>query len=214
MASPTWTCIHSEREALLADLDKLTPEQWATPSLCPGWTVHQVLGHVVALTTQTPISFAGKFLASGFRFDTMVARDVARHSGGTPEETMAVLRAHVEDTTAPPGPVDSWVGEIVVHGADIRRPLGLGHAPPTSTSVQAAEFYSTSNLLIGAKKRIQGLRLVVTDVDWNTGTGPEVRGEILPLVVAMTGRVDALRNLSGPGVQTLQRRMGGDDRRS
>ena len=207
MTTTTWTLIHSERQALLADLEKLTPEQWATPSLCPGWTVHQVLGHIVALTTQTPLSFGGKFLASGFRFEKMAAKDVARNSAGTPAETLAAFRAHLEDTTAPPGPVDSWVGEIVVHGADIRRPLGLHYAPPTSTSVRAADFYRGSNVLIGAKDRIQGLRLVARDVEWAAGEGPEVEGDILPLVVAMTGRADALEDLSGPGVEILQRRM-------
>ena len=206
MTSPTWTSIHSERQALLADLEQLTSRQWATPSLCPGWTVHQVLGHIVALTTQTPRSFAGKFLGSGFRFEKMAAKDVARNTAGSPAETLAAFRAHLHDTTAPPGPVDSWLGEIIVHGADIRRPLGLDYAPPTSICVRAADFYRKSNVLIGAKDRIQGLRLVARDVDWATGEGPEVNGDILSLVVVMTGRADALKDISGPGVAVLQGR--------
>jgi hypothetical protein len=84
----------------------------------------------------------------------------------------------VEDTTAPPGPVDSWIGEVV-HSADIRRPLGIPYAPPVTTSRQVADFYKGSNLLIGAKTRIADIHLVATDTDWTHGSGPEVRGPLL-----------------------------------
>jgi len=113
----------------------------------------------------------------------------------------------VGDTTAPPGPVDSWIGEVVVHGADIRRPLGLAYKPPVSTTRQVADFYKNSNLLIGAKSRIVGVRLLASDSDWTHGSGPEVCGPILSLVQAMTGRVIAIYDLSGEGVSTLLARM-------
>ena len=48
----------------------------------------------------------------------------------TPAATLAEVRAHLLDTTAPAGPIDSMVGEMVVHGADIRRPLGITFTPP------------------------------------------------------------------------------------
>jgi len=43
MAESPWPTIHAERAALADDLAGLSAEQWATPSLCQGWTVHQVL---------------------------------------------------------------------------------------------------------------------------------------------------------------------------
>lgn len=207
MSNSTWDLIHAERRQLLADLEHLTDDQWQTQSLCPSWNVHQMLGHVLALTKQTPPKFFGKFVASGFRFDAMVAKDVARQSSGTPAQTWAELGAHVDDTSAPPGPVDSWIGEIVVHGADIRRPLGIAYTPPVATTRQVADFYKNSNLLIGAKTRITGLRLVATDTDWSHGTGPAVHGPILSLVQAMTGRGVALADLSGEGTAELSGRM-------
>ncbi|HEX9546882.1 MAG TPA: hypothetical protein VF942_06065 [Acidimicrobiales bacterium] len=69
-----------------------------------------------------------------------------------------------------------------------------------------ATFYKGSNLIIGAKKRIAGLKLTATDVDWSTGDGPDASGPILSLVMAMTGRKAALGDLSGPGVETLRSR--------
>ena len=144
MSAETWALIHTERQNLISDLEKLTPEQWRTPSLCDAWNVHQMLGHLVALTKQTPPKFFGKFIAAWFNFDRLVARDVAKESAGTPQETLAEFTRHVEDTTAPPGPVDSWIGEVVVHSADIRRPLGIPYAPPVTTSRQVADFYKNS----------------------------------------------------------------------
>jgi len=42
-----WPLVHAERHALVDDLSRLTDEQWRTPSLCEGWTVHDVAAHLV-----------------------------------------------------------------------------------------------------------------------------------------------------------------------
>jgi len=94
-----------------------------------------------------------------------------------------------------------------VHSKDIRGPLGIAHAYPTDALVRVADFYKGSNLIIGAKSRIEGLTLTATDTDWSTGGGPEVRGPMLSLVMAMTGRSAVLPDLSGDGVDTLRGRM-------
>ena len=50
------------------------------------------------------------------------------------------------------------------------------------------------------------LTLRATDADWSHGTGPEVKGPILSLVMAMTGRKAADDDLAGDGVATLRSR--------
>lgn len=60
--------------------------------------------------------------------------------------------------------------------------------------------------LIGAKNRIAGVTLHATDTDWSHGSGPEVNGPLLSLVMAMTGRKVALNDLAGPGVEVLRSR--------
>ena len=70
----------------------------------------------------------------------------------------------------------AMLGEIVVHGEDIRRPLGLSHRPPDAALIALADSWKKSNLLIGAKRRIAGLRLQATDLDWDYGSGPELSG--------------------------------------
>ena len=90
--------------------------------------------------------------------------------------------------------------------ASLPRAAGIQHAYPADAVVAVADFYKGSNLLIGSKNRIAGLTLRATDADWSHGTGPEVKGPILSLVMAMTGRKAADDDLAGGGVATLRSR--------
>ncbi len=48
--------------------------------------------------------------------------------------------------------------------------------------------------------------LRATDADWSQGTGPEVAGPMISLVLAMAGRARAVDDLFGDGVATLRSR--------
>jgi hypothetical protein len=61
--------------------------------------------------------------------------------------------------------------------------------------------------LLGAKKRVTGLRLVATDVHWSHGEGPEVSGTGEAILLAATGRPAALGELRGAGLETLSARV-------
>jgi uncharacterized protein (TIGR03083 family) len=206
-AAGLWPTIHAERRALLADVERLTEEQWSTPSLCSGWSVRDVLGHMTATATMTPGSFFAGLVGSGFRFHAMSAKNVARETAGTPADTVARFGGVLTATTHPPGPLDTWLGETIVHAEDIRRPLGIPHAYPVDAVARVADFYQGSNLLLHGKSRIASLAVKATDADWSTGSGPEVTGPLLSLVLAMTGRPAALEDLSGDGLDILAARM-------
>lgn len=208
MRSPQiWTYIHAERQRLADTLEGLTPEQWDAHSWCEGWTVQETTGHVVAAAEQTFPNFYKELLAAGFRFNTFTARGASRAADAGPEALVRRLRARTTTTNHPPAPVLAMLGEIVVHGEDIRRPLGLSHSSPEPALIAVADGWKNSNLLIGAKRRIDGLRLRATDVDWSHGQGPEVAGPLQSLILAMTGRKAANGDLSGDGVATLASRM-------
>ena len=98
------------------------------------------------------------------------------------------------------------LGEIVVHGEDIRRPLALEHETPEAALVAVADNYKKTNILIGAKRRIAGLQLQATDTAWSHGAGPQVSGPLVALVLAMSGRAGALADLRGDGVEVLRAR--------
>jgi uncharacterized protein (TIGR03083 family) len=98
------------------------------------------------------------------------------------------------------------LGEVVVHGDDMRRPLGLSHHTPEAALVVVADNWKKTNILIGSKKRIEGLRLAATDAPWTHGDGLEVSGPLQSLLLAMTGRKQVLSDLSGDGVSVLASR--------
>ncbi len=54
-----------------------------------------------------------------------------------------------------------------------------------------------------AKKRIAGLKVTATYMDWSHGSGPEVAGPAEALVIMMAGRLVALNDLSGEGKAAL-----------
>jgi uncharacterized protein (TIGR03083 family) len=201
-----WPTVHSERKALASDLAALNDQQWSAPSLCTEWTVRDVVAHMTATAKITPPAFFGKMLASGFSLTRMQAKDIARERGASPAGTLAGFEEVLTSVKHPPGPADTWLGETIVHSEDIRRPLGISHSYPPDAVVRVADFFKNSNLIIGAKRRIEGLNLRATDVSWSHGSGPEVSGPILSLVMAMTGRKAALGDLSGEGVATLRSR--------
>ncbi len=202
----TWPAIHEERRALAIDLAGLGSDQWSTPSLCDGWTVEDVLAHMVATAKKTPPKFLGDLASSGFRFNAMTARDVAKEKGTAGPDTLQHFNAVLGRTTHPPGPLTAMLGEQVVHGEDIRRPLGMKHKYPDESLKTVADFFKSSNLLIGGKNRVAGLSLHATDLDWSSGSGPEVEGPMISLVLMIAGRKAALDDLSGPGMSSLRAR--------
>jgi uncharacterized protein (TIGR03083 family) len=206
MGTDIWPVVHAERKALAADLRALGDDDWATRSLCGEWTVRDVLAHMISAGTLTPPAFFGQLIASGFSFDKVQEKGVAAHQGTSPADTLAGFEAVLTSVKHPPGPGNTWLGEVIVHSEDIRRPLGITHQYPTAAVVQVADFYQGSNLLIGAKRRIEGLTLRATDAAWSHGTGPEVSGPIIAIVLAMTGRKTAADDLTGDGVTTLRAR--------
>ncbi|WP_245862684.1 maleylpyruvate isomerase family mycothiol-dependent enzyme [Georgenia soli] len=198
--------MHAERAALADDLAGLPEHRWATPSLCAGLSVREVVAHLTAGASLNPFTWMAGVIRCRFDFDKQVAMRLAEYLGSTPAETLARFRQVGDSRTAPPGPNVAWLGEAVVHAEDIRRPLGVRRAYPIETVTQVAEYYSRSDLVVVAKSRVQGLRLEAADGPFATGTGPLVRGATLALVMAMTGRAAYCEELEGDGVATLQDR--------
>ncbi|HEX6930863.1 MAG TPA: maleylpyruvate isomerase family mycothiol-dependent enzyme [Streptosporangiaceae bacterium] len=201
-----WPVIHAERKALAGDLGALQEAQWSTASLCTEWTVRDVLAHMTATAKMSPAGFVAKIAGSGFNFGKLQSKEIAAEKGASAADTLARFEAIMTSTGHPPGPPDTMLGETIVHSEDIRRALGLKHAYPTEAVVQAADFFKRSNLIIGTKRRITGLKLRATDTQWSAGEGPEVAGPMLDLLMAMTGRKSAAGELTGEGAETLAAR--------
>jgi uncharacterized protein (TIGR03083 family) len=201
-----WQVVHGERSQLATELAPLREEQWATQSQCPEWTVRDVVAHMTATASITPAAFLPKLIVSGFKFERLQAKGIAEQKGGSTADTLSNFRVVINSTKRPPGPKDTILGETIIHAEDIRRSLRLGHDYPTDAVVELAGFYDGSNLIMGTKRRIDGLMLRATDTEWSHGGGPEISGPMLALLMAMTGRKGALDDLAGDGVATLRTR--------
>jgi uncharacterized protein (TIGR03083 family) len=205
-ANETWKYIHAERISMADTLAGLTEEHWSTASWCTGWSVRQAAGHILAAAEQTPLNFYRALTAARFKFNVFTDHDAKRLGALSPEQLVSRLRARTSTTNHPPAPVLAMLGEIIVHGEDIRRPLGLSHRAPEVALVAVADSWKNSNLLIGSKRRIAGVRLRATDCDWTHGDGPEVSGPLNSLVLAMTGRKGSHGDLEGDGLSVLAAR--------
>ena len=206
MTIDVWATIFSERKGLGADLDGITPQQWDTRSLSTEWTVRDVVAHMAATARLSGAAFFPKLISSGFSLKRLQRKDIARERGASPDDTLRNFKSIMESKGRPPGPLDTMLGEVIIHSEDIRRPLGIAHQYPIDAVVQVADFYKGSNLIIGAKRRIAGVSLRATDAEWQHGSGPPVSGPITSLVMAMTGRRPPLDDLTGDGVAILRER--------
>ncbi|WP_205718583.1 maleylpyruvate isomerase family mycothiol-dependent enzyme [Actinomadura sp. WMMA1423] len=204
MKDDVWAMVHAERAALIEDLSRLDDEQWDEPSLCDGWTVHDVVAHLVDTARTTRLGFAVRLARARFDFDRQNAHGVQRERGAGPRETLERLRRVASRRSTPPAPLDSRLVEEVVHGEDIRRPLGLIHSYPQEAVVRSLLLQArTPAAFGGAKESTARIRLTATDAGLSIGDGPEVSGTALSLLLAISGRKAALDEFAGSGVSAL-----------
>ena len=206
-ATGTWSLIHAERAALAADLTELTEQRWATQSLCDQFTVREVLAHLTAGAGLNPVRWMAGVIRCRFDFDRQVAMRLAEHMGATPAETLARFGRVITSTTKPPVPIVAMLGETIVHGEDIRQPLGIERGYPVTTLTIVADYYQGSDLPVNSRGRARGLRLTATDGPFAAGAGPRVSGTTLALVMAMAGRTPYCDELDGDGVALLRERQ-------
>jgi uncharacterized protein (TIGR03083 family) len=187
-------------------LVELDDEQWNSPSLCAQWRIRDVLAHVTAGAEGAfgvGAILAG-MLRHGFNYNRWVAADGRVRGQQDPGIVLIALRNAAFNRKASSGarPVRSLM-HVLIHGQDICRPLGIKRELPEAHLVPVADFVKDDVHIFGAKKRIAGLKLTATDMDWSHGHGPEVTGPAEALVMMMAGRLVALDDLSGEGKAAL-----------
>lgn len=202
--SEVWPAVHAERLALLSDLENLSAKQWETPSLCPGWDVHDVLAHLTDSAMTTKWGFIRRMVLAGFDFDKDNAAGIAAHRCADPAETLAGFRAVLGRTSTPPAAPATRLVEAFVHGEDIRRPLGMrGDYPASHVATALAYQVRTSVKMGGGKEHAAGFTLAATDTAYGHGAGQEVRGQAIALLLAVSGRPVDPDEITGPGAEAF-----------
>ncbi len=206
---PVFAAAAEQRRGLADLVESLDDAQLATPSLCAGWDVRTVAGHLVAALILTPRSLVTPLVRARGSLDTantLMARDVARRPVF---ELAALLRRHATKRIAPPvtGP-RAPLTDTLVHGGDMRLPLGIPH-DPAPAAVRFCLDFVTAGRPIGFLPlgRLRGLRLQATDQDWAWGEGDAVSGRGIDLLMAACGRTATLPALAGPGSALLAERL-------
>jgi hypothetical protein len=136
--------------------------------------------------------------------------ELARRRAQLPAaEIAASLHRCADRRISPPlfGPPDP-LADVLVHGGDIRVPLGLPFAPDPQLSALAMDFltgpWPFGFVPLG---RLRGISLRANDICRSWGSGAEIRGPVAALMMAVSGRTALLHLLDGPGLPQLRRRL-------
>ena len=194
-----------ERADLAEFLATLTADEWGAESLCAGWTVKDVVAHVISYEELGLTGLFKRFVKGRVVRANEVG--VAEYSAMSTDELLAFLNRHLR----PQGLTARFGGMIglvdgTIHHQDIRRALSRPRVVPVRR-LQRILPLVPGNPRLGAGRRIRGLRLRANDIEWEHGDGPEVTGTGEALLLAMTGREQAARELTGPGATTLLGRL-------
>lgn len=198
---------YQERRDLAGFLQTLTPQDWETESLCAGWTVKDVVAHIISYEELNFFAVATRIIKGRFVHANDIG--VAHFAHKTPDELLDFLNRHLH----PQGLTAGFGGMIAlvdgtIHHQDIRRAVSKPRTiPPDRLSRILPRV--PGNPRLGAGRRIRGLHLQATDIDWNHGRHdhPTVTGTGESLLMAITGRRSALDELTGPGAAILTKRV-------
>lgn len=191
--------VEAERHRLCDRLDELTPEQWDAASSCVGWRVRDVLGHLVSLQDLPTRRLVLGVFTMG-QFHRRVDRFARDYGAREPAELLERCRRLAGGRAAPPvlGPI-APLTDIVVHGLDITRPLGLPPAASDEAVREVIEVCSRGLPTFVPRRLVRGLSFAATDLDWSAGSGPTVLGAWADLLSAMNGRTVEVSSLAGDG---------------
>jgi uncharacterized protein (TIGR03083 family) len=181
--------IAAERRELAAVLDGLSPAEWATPTLCAGWRVPEVVAHMTMPFRMSTGRFARELVKSAGRFNRMADR-VARRDAAelAPEVLIASLRDNAEHPWRPPGGgVEGALSHDVIHGLDITTALSLDRRVPRERLELILNGLRPKQVKYFAAD-LTGVCLRADDLDWSYGTGTPLTGAAQDLLLVLCNR--------------------------
>lgn len=203
-----FTAVADERRNIAALVDDLDDAQLATPSLCTGWDVKTVAAHLVSVFADSFWVFQWTAIRCGGVHRAI--DELARRRAQQPaSQIVACLRQGADHQLSPPitGP-RSGLTDVLVHGGDIRIPLGRPFEPDPQLCAVALDFLTGVRALgFVPFGRLRGIRLQASDIDRSWGSGAEIRGPVRALLLAATGRDALFDRLGGPGLPVLRNRL-------
>jgi uncharacterized protein (TIGR03083 family) len=197
------------RRSLLTTLDDLEDDQWSVGSLCDGWTIHDLLAHLIVAARPPAKQFATALMKARGNFDRANRTLAFTGAQRSTAELLADYREVIEHRFAPPGwPEAAPLSDILLHSLDVRVPLDIPSAEPSRHYEPVLELlFSRVGRSFTSKGRPK-LRWVATDHTWSYGDGPEVHGTMADLALTAAGRSARIDPLIGEGVAAVRAWLG------
>src|SRR5690242_13469034 len=171
----SWRVIDAHRQLVADLLEGLGEEQWQAASLCEGWRVQDVGAHLSLAATTGLGESLGYAVRARFDFNRMIDLATRERGRRPPDQVVADLRGIVGSRHLAPSTM--WrdpLLDVLVHSQDIALPLGIDVPLPAVAAREAAEWAWRRRFPFFAAKRLAGVRLVATDIDWARGDGAEL----------------------------------------
>jgi uncharacterized protein (TIGR03083 family) len=198
-----WQAVDRQRLTVAGMLAGLSDDQWRHPSLCAGWTVRDVAGHLAWQQRTSLPAILRDFARARGDLNRTIHDASCRWATRPTDRLVEEIRTLVGRRWHPPGLTHLEVLiDILVHGQDVAVPLGLELDLPPAAVAAAATRVWANDKLFGARAKLGAYRLVATDTSWSAGTGVLVEGPIDALLLLLTGRTEAASpSLTGADVQ-------------
>lgn len=199
-------------DSLDALFDGLSDEQWATTSLCPGWSTRDIMIHLGAvehmlvgeapgsMVDSLPFGKVADWINDVESLDDAGVLDryrqvIATRRGEVARLTEADL-ALPSATPVGPGTYGRFMAirvfDFWVHEQDIRRPLGLpGHRSGAAAEMAIDEVHRSLPYIIGKKVGLPDGASITIEIDG---------GVERSMHVAVTGRAGLVDHLDAPDV--------------
>lgn len=204
--------LRSNDERFHATAAGLDADDWSRPSLCDGWSNHDVLAHLVIGYRAGPGVLLAEMLRRAGSFDR--ANAAIAQSLAASQRPAELLDEFERLTDRPRGlgryfPRRLLLGDHVTHELDILFALDREPSVPADAAIAVLNTQvAVPNPFVPAFRNSRGLRLVATDADWTHGEqGPIVAGRAVELISVLGNRPRMLPSLAGDGVDVLASRV-------
>lgn len=150
------------------------------------------------------LSFVRDLLRARLDFDRANENGIARHKRLAPQDTLAALEKIADLKRTPPAALATRLVEAIVHGEDIRRPLGISGRYPEPAILQALAYQLRTPVSFGGgRERVAGLRLIDRRTRATWGHGNDVEADAIDLLLEVSGRRVDRESLTGRGASRL-----------
>ncbi|KSU66482.1 maleylpyruvate isomerase family mycothiol-dependent enzyme [Arthrobacter sp. NIO-1057] len=203
-----WELVSSERTPLLGVLENFTEDQWHMWTLSEQWQARDVVAHLTSAGSTGVVAWLVNMFGSALNVDRHNQMLLEKYLGDNDQMTLENFRHSQNLRIAPLNSAGALLGELVVHGQDIAVPCAVEYKPSANAVMEVAKFFVTKDFAVNSKKLVKGLKLSSNDQPFVHGHGPEIRGQLLDLVMVMARRKDNLARLEGAGTEILAARLG------